>query len=204
MFQFMKQVRNRLPALLPVFQEVGQVHNVDWRLLAAMGYQESHWDPNATSGTGVRGIMMLTRRTAGQLGISDRLDPEQSIEGGTRYFKRMRKRIPARIPEPDRSWMALAAYNMGYGHLEDARVLTQKQGGNPDRWIDVKQNLPLLARKKWYKNTKYGYARGGEPVIYVENIRLYYDYLVGLDNRALRDKGETELLPQVGPLAPSL
>ena len=183
MFQFMKQVRNRLPPLLPVFQEVGQVHNVDWRLLAAMGYQESHWDPNATSGTGVRGIMMLTLRTAGQLGINDRLDPEQSIEGGTRYFKRMRKRIPARIPEPDRTWMALAAYNMGYGHLEDARVLTQKQGGNPDRWQDVNDRLPLLGQEKWYRQTRYGYARGYGAQQYVNNIRSYFDTLVWMDTR---------------------
>ena len=183
MFQFMKQVRNRLPPLLPVFQEVGQIHNLDWRLLAAMGYQESHWDPNATSSTGVRGVMMLTRRTAGQLGINDRLDPEQSIEGGARYFLRLRNRIPARIPEPDRSWMALAAYNMGYGHLEDARILTQKQGGNPDHWQDVNDRLPLLGQEKWYRQTRYGYARGYGAQHYVNNIRSYFDTLVWMDTR---------------------
>ncbi len=141
MFQFMKQVRNRLPPLIPLFQEVAEAHDLDWRLLAAMGYQESHWDPEAASATGVRGIMMLTQRTATHLGVTDRLDPEQSIEGGARYFMQMRNRIPSRIPEPDRSWMALAAYNMGMGHLRDARKLTQKQGGNPDRWQDVEERL---------------------------------------------------------------
>jgi membrane-bound lytic murein transglycosylase F len=184
MFQFMKQVRNRLPPLLPVFQEVASAHDLDWRLLAAMGYQESHWDPDAASRTGVRGIMMLTQRTATQLGVSDRLDPVQSIEGGARYFLRMRKRIPGRIPEPDRSWMALAAYNMGFGHLEDARVLTQKQGGNPDNWHDVNQRLDLLSQEKWYRQTRHGYARGYEAKQYVENIRGYYDTLVWMDTRA--------------------
>jgi len=184
MFQFMKQVRNRLPPLLPVFQEVATAHNLDWRLLAAMGYQESHWDPDAASVTGVRGIMMLTQRTAKQLGINDRLDPEQSIEGGARYFLRMHKRIPNRIAEPDRTWMALAAYNMGWGHLEDARVLTQKQGGNPDRWQDVDERLPLLSQEKWYQQTKYGYARGYEAQQYVNNIRSYFDTLVWMDTRA--------------------
>jgi len=184
MFQFMKQVRNRLPALLPVFQEVAEAYDLDWRLLAAMGYQESHWDPNAESQTGVRGIMMLTQRTASQLGISDRLDPEQSIEGGARYFLRMRKRIPARIPEPDRSWMALAAYNMGWGHLEDARKLTQKQGGNPDRWQDVNERLKLLSQEKWYSQTRFGYARGYEARQYVENIRSYFDTLVWMETHA--------------------
>jgi len=183
MFQFMKQVRNRLPPLLPIFQEVATVYELDWRLLAAMGYQESHWDPEATSVTGVRGIMMLTQRTATQLGVNDRLDPEQSIEGGARYFLRMHKRIPARIAEPDRTWMALAAYNMGWGHLEDARVLTQKQGGNPDRWQDVDERLPLLSQEKWYLQTRYGYARGHEGRQYVNNIRSYFDTLVWMDTR---------------------
>jgi membrane-bound lytic murein transglycosylase F len=184
MFQFMKQVRKRLPILMPVFQEVAAAHQLDWRLLAAMGYQESHWDPEATSVTGVRGIMMLTQKTAKQLGITDRLDPEQSIEGGARYLKRMRKKIPQRIPEPDRTWMALAAYNMGWGHLEDARVLTQKQGGNPDRWLDVNERLVLLSQEKWYRQTRYGYARGYEAKQYVENIRSYFDTLVWMETRA--------------------
>jgi membrane-bound lytic murein transglycosylase F len=157
---------------------------VDWRLLAAIGYQESHWDPDATSRTGVRGIMMLTQRTATQLGVNNRLDPEQSIEGGARYFLRMHRRVPARIQEPDRTWMALAAYNMGYGHLEDARVLTQKQGGDPDLWLDVNERLPLLSQEKWYRQTRYGYARGYEAKQYVENIRSYFDTLIWMETRS--------------------
>ncbi len=184
MFQFMKQVRNRLPVLMPIFQEVAEAYDLDWRLLAAMGYQESHWDADAISRTGVRGIMMLTRRTATQLGVTDRLDPEQSIEGGARYFLRMRKRIPARVPEPDRTWMALAAYNMGWGHLEDTRKLTEKQGGNPDRWQDINERLALLSQEKWYSQTHFGYARGYEARQYVENIRNYFDTLVWMETRA--------------------
>jgi len=183
MFQFMQQVRNRLPPLLPVFQEVATAHDMDWRLLAAMGYQESHWDPDATSYTGVKGIMMLTRKTARQLGVANRLDIGQSIEGGARYFLGLRKRIPQRIAEPDRSWMALAAYNMGMGHLEDARVLTQKQGGDPDLWDDVKQRLSLLSQEKYYRDTRYGYARGFEAKQYVENIQSYYRTLKWMDTR---------------------
>jgi membrane-bound lytic murein transglycosylase F len=169
---------------LPVFQEVALAYDLDWRLLAAIGYQESHWDPDAASVTGVRGVMMLTQRTATQLGVTDRLDPEQSIEGGARYFKQMRKRLPGRIPEPDRSWMALAAYNMGMGHLRDARKLTQQQGGNPDRWQDVNERLPLLSQEKYYRETRYGYARGYEARQYVENIRRYYDALIWMETRA--------------------
>ncbi|MDT8319697.1 MAG: membrane-bound lytic murein transglycosylase MltF [Xanthomonadales bacterium] len=183
MFQFMEQVRERLPPLLPLFQETAAAHDLDWRLLAAIGYQESHWDPDASSYTGVRGIMMLTRRTAQHLGIGDRRDAKQSIEGGARYFLDLRNRLPGRIPEPDRTWMALTAYNMGMGHLEDARVLTQKQGGDPDSWDDVRSRLELLSQKKYHSETRYGYARGLEARQYVHNIRRYYEILVWMDTR---------------------
>jgi membrane-bound lytic murein transglycosylase F len=183
MFQFLQQVRERLPDLLPLFQQMAEMHDMDWRLLAAMGYQESHWKPDASSYTGVRGVMMLTRRTANQLGVTDRLNPEQSIEGGARYFQRLRSRIPKRIPEPDRSWMALAAYNLGMGHLEDVRVLTEKQGGNPDSWEEVSQRLELLSKEDWFQQTRYGYARGHEARQYVENIQSYYDILIWMDTR---------------------
>jgi membrane-bound lytic murein transglycosylase F len=183
MFQFLQQVRDRLPNLLPLFQDVADMHNIDWRLLAAIGYQESHWNPEASSYTGVRGVMMLTRRTAAQLGVADRLNPEQSIEGGARYFLRMRDRLPTRIQEPDRSWMALAAYNMGMGHLEDVRVITQKQGGNPDAWIEVSERLELLTQERWHQQTRYGYARGYEARQYVENVRAYYEILIWMDTR---------------------
>ncbi len=155
--------------------------DLDWRLLAAIAYQESHWKPKAKSPTGVRGMMMLTRRTAKQMGISDRLDPEQSIIGGAKYLRRIMQRIPKRIKNPDRIWLALAAYNVGFGHVEDARIITQKQGGDPDKWSDVKERLPLLQKSRWYKKTKHGYARGSEPVNYVDNIRRYYDVLVWQD-----------------------
>ena len=145
--------------------------------MAAMGYQESHWRPNATSPTGVRGLMMLTRVTAKEMGIKNRLDPIASINGGIRYFYKIKGRIAERIAEPDRTWFALASYNVGYGHLEDARILTQKGGKDPDKWLDVKEFLPLLQKKKYYTQTRYGYARGNEPVIYVQNIRRYYDVL---------------------------
>lgn len=157
--------------------------DLDWRLLAAMSYQESHWKPDAVSRTGVRGLMMLTMDTANDWDVEDRTDPEQSIRGGARYFASLLSRIPARIGTPDRTWMAMAAYNIGMGHLEDARILTERQGGNPDLWVDVKQRLPQLRQKKYYRTTRYGYARGDEALQYVDNIRRYYDSLVWLDEQ---------------------
>lgn len=175
---YMRHIEQRLPDFIPLFESAAAETGLDWRLLAAVGYQESHWDENARSPTGVRGLMMLTRHTMEFLGLDDRIDAEQSITGGARYIRLIKDRLPERIKEPDRTWLALAAYNVGYGHLEDARVLAQKRGGDPDKWLDIKEALPLLAQKQWYTQTKYGYARGLEPVRYVENIRSYYDILV--------------------------
>jgi len=178
---FIKAVETTLPTYQPLFEK--HALDIDWRLLAAISYQESHWRPDARSPTGVRGMMMLTLPTAKQMGIKNRLDAEQSILGGAKYFKRMIDKMPDRIPNPDRIWFALASYNIGFGHLNDARIITQQQGGDADRWVDVKPRLPLLQQKKFYKNTKYGYARGSEPVNYVENIRRYYDTLTWLDKK---------------------
>ncbi len=187
---YQAHIEQRLPQYRDMFREAAAEHGLDWRLLAAVGYQESHWNPEAVSPTGVRGIMMLTKAAAKDLGIKNRLDPERSIKGGAQYLRNMIKRIPERIPEPDRTWLGLAAYNVGLGHLEDARILTQKNQGDSDKWIDVKQNLPLLSQKKWFKQTRYGYARGREPVRYVENIRSYYDILVWYTERELAESGK--------------
>jgi membrane-bound lytic murein transglycosylase F len=176
--EFWRHVRDRLPALRPHFEEAAEQTGIDWRLLAAIGYQESHWRSDAVSPTGVRGVMMLTRPTADRVGVDDRHDARQSILGGARYLRIIEGKIPERIMEPNRLWLTLAGYNVGFGHLEDARVLTERDGGNPDLWIDVKERLPLLSKKKYYSTLRHGYARGREPVDYVDNIRNYYDLLI--------------------------
>ncbi|MFQ5658826.1 MAG: membrane-bound lytic murein transglycosylase MltF [Gammaproteobacteria bacterium] len=178
--KFVDRIRKRLPKLKPLFEQAAKSYHIDWRMLAAVSYQESHWDEHARSPTGVRGLMMLTLDTAKSIGVTNRLNPKQSIMGGTKYLKKLVDRIPGRIKQPDRTWFALAAYNTGFGHLEDARILTEKQGGDPDSWQEVKTKLPLLSRKKWYRQTKHGFARGVEPVKFVEKIRKYYNVLVQL------------------------
>ena len=201
---FSQRIETHLPKYEAMFKKEAAAVRLDWRLLASIGYQESLWNPRAKSPTGVRGLMMLTLTTAKQMGISNRLDPEQSIHGGAKYFASILKRVPQRIQNPDRTWFALAAYNVGMGHLEDARIITQSRGGGPDKWIDVKESLPLLARKKWYKKTKYGYARGWEPVKYVENIKQYFEYLTGFETRSIRENDSLEETVDSLPLAPSL
>jgi membrane-bound lytic murein transglycosylase F len=174
---FLINTRTLLPKYLNLFRQAQETTGVDWRLLAAISYQESHWDTYSTSPTNVRGLMMLTENTADKLGVSDRLDPKQSIPAGARYVLMLKDEIPTRIPEPDRTWLALAAYNIGIAHLEDARVLAQRQKLNPDSWADLKKTLPLLNKAEYYSTVKNGFARGGAPVVFVESVRTYYRIL---------------------------
>ena len=189
---FIRHYESRLPRYRAWFEQAGEEWGIDWRLLAAIGYQESHWRSQAVSPTGVRGIMMLTQDTADYLGLEDRVDPETSIFGGAQYFARQTERIADTVDEPDRTWMALAAYNVGFNHVKDARWIVEQLGGNPNTWVDLSKALPLLAQRKWYSQLPYGYARGWEPVLYVNNIRAYYELLVWLtDNEVPPGEEET-------------
>lgn len=176
---FLRAVNTTLPQWEALFKQYA--NGFDWRLLAALSYQESHWDPQAISPTGVRGMMMLTLPTAESVGVTNRLDPEQSIRGGSEYLRKMIARVPDSVEEHEKVWFALASYNVGFGHLMDARRLTKAQGGNPDTWVDVKQRLPLLGQRKYYIQSRYGYARGNEALNYVEGIRRYYQSIIGYE-----------------------
>jgi membrane-bound lytic murein transglycosylase F len=166
-----------LPRYRRLFIEAQDVHGIDWRLLAALAYQESHWDPLATSYTNVRGMMMLTEDTADRLRVTDRLDARQSILAGTRYLVELKEQLPPEVAEPDRTWLALAAYNLGMGHMNGARFVATLVKRDPNAWHEMKQVLPLLAQPEYYARLKSGAARGGEAVIMTENIRTYYDIL---------------------------
>jgi membrane-bound lytic murein transglycosylase F len=174
---FLQRTRTILPKYIHMFQQAQENTGIDWRLLAAISYQESHWDRYNTSPTNVRGMMMLTESTADRLGVTDRLDAKQSINAGARYTVILKEAMPSRIADPDRTWIALASYNIGYGHVEDARVLAQRLKLNPDSWADLKKTLPMLNKPEYYNTVKLGYASGGAPVIFVESIRTYYNIL---------------------------
>ncbi len=180
--EFLRGYTERLPAFREYFEAAGAATGVDWRLLAALSYQESHWDPKARSPTGVRGLMMLTRRTAAALGVS-RDDPAESIAGGGRYLARLIARLPASIEGEERLWFGLAAYNIGFGHLEDARKLTEQAGRNPNTWHDVRHYVRLLSTRKVARQTRYGRARGGETLHFVASIRRYLDTIRLLERR---------------------
>jgi membrane-bound lytic murein transglycosylase F len=174
---FIRRIRSRLPKLKPIFEQAAEKYEIPWTLLAAQAYQESHWNRRAKSSTGVRGIMMLTQVTAKEMGVESRLDARQSIMGGAKYIKSMESRIPDLVKGDDRWAYALTAYNIGMGHLNDARTLAGELGLDSDKWQDFKGVLPLLEQKKYYKSLKYGFSRGSEPVVYVQRIRNYQNIL---------------------------
>nr|WP_321279087.1 membrane-bound lytic murein transglycosylase MltF [uncultured Vibrio sp.] len=197
---FIRALDDKLPKWSALFQKYSE--EFDWRLIAALAYQESHWKPKAKSPTGVRGMMMLTLPTAKSVGVTNRLDPEQSVRGGVEYLRRIVARVPETISDHEKIWFALASYNIGYGHMLDARRLTKAQGGDPNAWADVKDRLPLLRQKRFYSQTRYGYARGDEARNYVENIRRYYQSIIGhVSQKPVVDES-TEDLQVIPPLNP--
>lgn len=189
---FSKRLNTRLPKWRDMLQEAAEANDMDWQLLAAISYQESHWNPKAISRTGVRGFMMLTRTTAKELGVKNRTNAKASIEGGAKYFKQLYNRLPERLSESDRTWFALAAYNMGIGHVRDARILTERLEGNPDKWTDVRDNLELLSKRQYYKSLKHGYARGWEAISYVQNIRNFYNIIAWHEKENLQQIADIE------------
>ena len=174
---FQASLTQRLPHYRSWFEQAAVQYGVDWRLLAAIGFQESRWDPQASSANGAVGVMMLTSNTAQAMGIKNRTDPRQSIFAGARYLAQVRGMVPTHIPEPDRTWFTLAAYNVGFGHVEDARIIAQTLGKNPDSWADVSKQMPKLAEPRWFARAKCGYAQGWQPVEYVEHVRQFMQLL---------------------------
>lgn len=183
--RYRRRIFDRLPKYQTYFEEAASRNGLDWQLVAAMAYQESHWNPLAVSFTGVRGIMMITTDTAKTLGLKDRLVEKEAIYAGTRYLAQLHRLVGDEVPEPDRTLMALAAYNLGFGHLKDARELTAELGKSPNSWSAVRETLPLLQKKKYYQKLLYGYARGSEAVQYVDRIRTYHKIL----NMAMAPEG---------------
>lgn len=177
MVRYRQRIHTRLPKYQDLFMDAAEQHHFDWQLIAAQAYQESHWNPKAKSFTGVRGIMMLTLETAREMGVADRLSAKETIYAGTQYLARLHSQLDDGIAEPDRTFMALAAYNMGMGHLQDARSLAYDLGKSSTTWGSMRLILPLLQQRKYYQDLEYGYARGSEAVHYVDRIRTYHKVL---------------------------
>ena len=179
--RYLTDIKTVLPKFRGEFQKAQERTGLDWRLLAALAYQESKWDPAATSSTNVRGMMMLTEETADRLRVDNRLDAAQSIDGGADYLQFLLEQLPHTVPGPERPWFALAAYNLGMGHLNGARAIAKGLNRDADSWYEMKSVLPLLSRPQYYDRLKSGRARGGEAVILVENVRNFYGVLTRIE-----------------------
>ena len=162
--RYHRRIASRLPKYRDLFIAAAERYDIPWTTLAAMSYQESHWNPRAISPTGVRGMMMLTLNTARSMGIKNRIDAKSSIQGGAQYLAWLIERVPEEVDPQQRIWFAIAAYNVGYGDVQDARKVTEQRGKNRNEWNDVSESLPLLTQEVIYSTLKYGYARGHAPV----------------------------------------
>lgn len=188
---FHDHIETRLPALRMSFEAAARDTGIAWRTLAGLGYQESRWRPAAVSPRGAQGVMMLMPVTAKKMGVTNVFSPEENILGGARYLAYMKERIPQRIRDPDLTWLAMAAYNIGIGHLEDARIITQMRKKNPDRWMDVRANLPRLSDPRWHSRVKRGYANGRETVEFVERVAQFSAIL----ESTVTDSGVAQTIP---------
>lgn len=181
---FQRDIVQRLPRYRMMFKHNAKKHGMEWQLLAAIAYQESHWEPSAVSPTGVQGIMMLTNDTASFMGVDDRTSPRQSISGGAGYYRMLLDNL-ADVPEPDRTWMALAGYNMGPAHIDRARSRAKQAGEDSRKWLVVSRHLRLMAQDARRDGRR---IPVGQALHYVQQVRRYYDALVlatasGNDNR---------------------
>ena len=170
---FLQRADTRLPKYKTHFQEAAQDIDVHWTLIAAISYQESHWNPKAISNTGVRGMMMLTQKTAKEMGIKKRTHAGDSISGGAKYFQKTMDKFPSEISKLDRIWMSLAAYNLGYKNIELARDLAKSGSLNPNLWSEVSMALEVILVDRYGEESK-EFVKYDQVMQYVERIDLYY------------------------------
>ncbi len=171
-----RRLKSRLPLYKDYIVEAAEKHGFDWRLIAAQVYQESHFNKRAESHAGAYGLMQLTHTVAKSLGVEDIYDPEENIAAGVRHLKDLYDYFRD-VKGDDRLYLSLAAYNIGQGHVRDARILAKRKGLSPDKWSSIVKTLPLLKYRKYYGRSGYGYCRGDEPVQYVRQILLWHDIL---------------------------
>lgn len=183
---FFSLTGNRISKYDELLKVHGELINWDWRLLASQIFQESRFNPYAQSWAGAKGLMQLIPATAKRFGVANLYDPRQSVEAGTRYLEWLNAFWKPKIPGRDiRIKFVLASYNVGPGHVEDARRLAEKYGADPDKWEgNVAKYLLLKSSRKFYNDdvVKFGYCRGREPYNYVKEVLKrfqHYTHLIG-------------------------
>jgi membrane-bound lytic murein transglycosylase F len=174
---------NRISSYDEYFKKYASIVGWDWRLLAAIAYKESKFDPTVVSWAGACGIMQIMPTTAISLGLTEEEfhDPEKNIKASVQYLRKMEKLFPNITDTNEQVKFVLASYNAGPGHIFDARALAVKNGLDPDIWENVKDYLRMKSDPIYYNDEvcKYGYCRGEEPINYVDEImRKYSEYIL--------------------------
>ena len=164
-----KRIKQVLPEYEYAFRKAARRGGIDWQLLAAMAYQESRWSNDARSPTGVRGIMQLTNETAEFLGVENRMDMSQSINAAGDYILFLKSKLPRRIEEPQRTWFAVGAYNMGLKHILYAYRKAREMRLERTQWNTISQLLPSLYGRP--------FAQGRQARDYVERIQIFTDII---------------------------
>ena len=175
--KFKKDIQERLNIYKNDFKDAEELYKIPWKLLASIAYEESAWKKDAIHSSGVRGIMMLSKKLAKKIGVKNRLNATESIFKVAKYLSKIAKKLPKEINKRDKIYFTLVAYHIGYLHLSDAMILAKKQKLNPNSWQDMKKILPLLSQKKYYQSLKYGYSRGDGAINFTTNVINYYKIL---------------------------
>lgn len=170
------EISGRLSPYDDIIRRYSYRYGLDWRLMAAVAFQESRFNPKAESWVGAQGLFQVMPTTGKSLGFYNLHDPEEGAHAGIRYVDWLLKQLEPELPFKQRMRFALASYNAGLGHVNDARRLARELDLDPDRWFgNVEKAMLLLQQPKYYKRARHGYVRGSEPVKYVSEIQLRYD-----------------------------
>ena len=177
-------------------KKVARQYQLDWRLVTAQMWQESSFNPKAESSVGAQGLLQVMPRTAEEMGYPPPLfEPKKAIEAGVKYLDWIRDRFESDVSLENRLWFSLAAYNAGIGHLYDAQRLARQLNLKDNVWFgNVEKAMLRLSEPRYYKNARYGYARGAEPVQYVRNISELYKAYTDISS------GDIAARPLPGPL----
>jgi len=159
-----------------MFQEASEETMIDKNLLAAISFQESQWDPRAQSNMGVRGMMMVTLETAALVGVEKRLNPEQNIKGGSRYFAMLLEKNKVGITEADKLSIVLASYNLGPTNILKVASLIDENIENVS-WLEIEEKLKTLKGEDLNLTDSVSYTRGQQAIDYVGRVKEYYQLM---------------------------
>ena len=185
--KFKNLLGERYPKFDEMFEEASIETNIEKNLLAAISFQESQWDPKAKSNMGVRGMMMVTLETAALVGVEKRLNPEQNIKGGAKYFAMLQEKNKIGPTDPDKLSITLASYNLGPTNIFNIANSIDKEIENVS-WVEISEQLKTIKGSELNLTDKDNYTRGQQAIDYVDRVKNYYQLLSAHSCIAPRDQ----------------